>query len=128
MRRTIKLLSVALLLFGFEFASGTLSTTLNRFTQTLSSTVADDVPSLPPLRFAWGVGMIVIGIAGMALVLWAKHASTSLSRGQMCSHCGGRTRRLRRRMHHRVLGWMSGLELARRRCVECGWKGLAVRD
>ncbi len=68
MRRTIRLLSVTLVLAGFEFALGTLSTTLNRFTQTLSSTIAADVPSLPPLRFAGGVGMIVMGIGGLGLV------------------------------------------------------------
>ncbi|MCH7563751.1 MAG: hypothetical protein IH968_07995 [Gemmatimonadetes bacterium] len=45
MRRTIELLSVTLVLAGFVLASGTLSTTLNRFTQTLSSTVVADVSS-----------------------------------------------------------------------------------
>lgn len=64
LRRTIKLLSVTLALAGFELASGTLPTTLNHFSQTLSSSVAADVPSLPPLRFAGGVGRIVLGSVG----------------------------------------------------------------
>lgn len=72
--------------------------------------------------------MIVLGVAGMGVALWAKHAGAHLSRGPVCSRCGGKTQRLRRRIHHRVLGSMLGLELERRRCFECGWKGLAVRD
>ncbi len=128
MRRTIKLLSVILVLAGFELASGTLSTTLNRFTQILSSSVAADVPSLPPLRFAGGVGMIVMGIGGWGLTLWARYANTRLSRGRVCSRCGAQTQRVMRRIHHRLLGSMLGLELERRRCIECGHKGLAVRD
>lgn len=128
LRRTIKLLSVALVLAGFELAAGTLSTTLDRFTQTLSSTVAADVPSLPPLRFVGGVGLVLFGIGGWGFALWARYASTRLSRGRLCSRCGGQTRRVMRKIRHRVLGSMLGVELARRRCVECGWRGLAVRD
>ena len=62
MRRTIELLSVTLLLAGFELAAGTFSTTLNNFTQTLTTTVAADVPNLPPMRFIGGVGMIAASL------------------------------------------------------------------
>ena len=72
--------------------------------------------------------MIVMGIGGLGLMGWARYASGRISRGYVCSRCGGQTQRVTRRIHHRVLGSMLGLELARRRCVECGWKGLAIRD
>ena len=128
MRRTLELLSVSFVLAGLELATGTLSTTFDQFTQILSSTVAADVPSLPPIRFVGGVGMIVVGVVGLGIVLWVRYAGTRLSRGPVCSSCGGQTQRMKRRIQHRVLGSMLGMDLVRRRCIECGWRGLAVRD
>lgn len=126
MRRTIELLSVTLVLAGFELAAGTLSTTLNNFTRTLTTTVAADVPNLPPMRFIGGVGLIVMGMLGLTMMVWARHAATNISRGPVCSRCGGQTQRVKKKIHHRALGSMLGLELARRRCVKCDRSGLSL--
>ena len=128
LRRTIELLSVTLVLAGLELAAGTLSTTLDRFTQTLSDTFSADVLSFPPARFVAGAGMIVAGVGGLLLAVWVQHTGARLSRGTVCGRCGGQTQRMRRAMRHHALGAVLGRQLLRQRCIECGWKGLSARD
>ena len=126
MKRVLKVLSLTLILAGVELSTGALSHAVDQVLRVYFELVLDAEPSVSVRRFFWGVGLIILGLLFVLLELWARASLSGVPRGKHCPQCGGETERVRRRQRHRIMAWILGERLSRRKCKECEWAGLMV--
>ena len=125
MRRTLEVISLGLFLVGLELATGTLSLTITRLRETLAYPLGSNGGE----RIEWGalagIGLIlmVVVLAGMTVLV--RYRQEGIQDHLGCPKCGARTKRVRRRTKHRVLGRIVGKALSARHCQDCGWRGLS---
>lgn len=128
MSRAVLVVSVLLLAAGLELAAGTFSGTVAEISGGLDALRRVPDTGEFPLRFAGGLLLLAWGAAGTALAGWTLRRERRLPRGRSCPRCGNGTRRVRRRLRHRLLARFLGARVVRRRCTDCGWTGLALRE
>ena len=128
MRRSLAVVSLALILIGLELSTEAISLIFSRIEAGFGAILAGAEFHVPAFRFELGVVALVIGL-GLAVVLyWSARASVEIRAvGHMCPHCGSQTRRVKRRKRHKLLSVIMGEHIARRRCEVCGWVGLSLR-
>ncbi len=128
MRRILEVVSLALVVAGFELTAGTVSHTFQVVRRVYRELVWSTEPTVSLPRVVLGGLLVVAGLAGLALALWARVRGRKVGWGKTCPQCGSATHRIRRRRRHRILGWLLGRRITRRRCRECGWRGLTVSE
>ncbi len=125
MKRVLQILALSLLVVGVEVATGAISVALNRVTRVYLELTEGRDPGVSLGRFLTGVGMFVAGAGLLALDLWARAYGSFVVKGKTCPDCGAETERVKRRVRHRILGFVRGERVTRRKCKSCGWSGLA---
>jgi len=78
------------------------------------------------IRFALGVLLVLLGAIMLAVTIWVRFGVRNIAAGSSCPQCGGETSRIHRRGRHRLLGRIHGMPLTRRKCHDCGWRGLTA--
>ena len=125
MRRTLEVISLGIFLLGLELATGTPSLTIAR----LQETVAYPLGSDPGENVEWAAlgGLILIGFAVIlaSFAILVRLRKKKIQDHDACATCGGKTKRVRRNVWHRMLGRVLGKALAARHCGECGWRGVS---
>ena len=124
MKRALEVLAITLLVVGIELATGAVSYGLNQVLKVYFQLVAGTEPDVSLTRFFVGGGMVVLGSGFLLLDLWARAYSGFLGRGKECPHCGVRAERVKRRLRHKILGWVLSERFTHRKCKKCGWHGL----
>ena len=124
MRRVLKVLALAVLIAGLELTTGAFSHAFNQLGKVYAELALDAEPSVSLDRFFLGVGALVGGLLLLLLDIWARAAWSGVNKGKVCPVCGGKVERVRRRYTHRIMGWILGRRVTRRKCQECEWAGL----
>ena len=62
----------------------------------------------------------------VTVLIWARFSARIVGRVSFCPQCGGKTTRIHRRKRHRLLGKILGMPVTRRKCSDCGWRGLTA--
>jgi predicted RNA-binding Zn-ribbon protein involved in translation (DUF1610 family) len=128
LRRSLALISLALILVGLELATQVVSLIFDRFRAGVGAILAGAEFQISALRFESGVLILVVGLVLGLVLLWSARARGDVRAvGHLCPNCGSHTRRVKRRKRHRLLGVLMGESLARRECDTCGWVGLSVQ-
>ncbi|MCG6955480.1 MAG: hypothetical protein LJF04_05755 [Gemmatimonadetes bacterium] len=128
MRRSLAFISLTLILVGLQLATQVGSLVLDRLRAGVGAILAGAEFQISPLRFEAGVCTLLVGLALGVVLLWSSRARADVRAvGYLCPHCGSRTRRVKRRRRHRLLGVVMGESIARRECETCGWVGLSVQ-
>lgn len=116
---------MALIVLGLELATGAFSEALATIGQVLAAVRAGDRTAVYLPTFFLGLGFVAVGVLGLAAATWSRVVRRRLVRGKSCPECDSRTTRIPRRRRHRLLARITGDEIHRRICTECGWKGLS---
>ena len=128
MRRTLSVLSLGLILLGLELSTKVILLGAGRLTSGFLAIANGFEFHVSAVRFMGGTGALVLGLACAGLVVWLAKAERRVSEvGASCPACGAETKRVKRRLTHRVLSTLMGQRLTRRSCGTCGWSGLSVR-
>lgn len=128
LRRPFTLVSITLVLVGLEIATRILGTLGTRLVDGFRGAGSGGVAGVGPGRFAGGVTMAAVGLAVAFLGGWAGRRRRAIEGvGRRCPRCGRETKRIRRSLRQRMLGRLIGEALTRRRCLQCGWEGLALK-
>lgn len=126
MRRTLEVLSLIMILVGVELSTGSVSYALRRFERVYRAIAGGNEPEVSVPMFVVGVTLFLVGSTLLAVTVWARFAQRFVVVGASCPKCGGRAKRIKRHVSHRVLGRLLGYPIVRRQCRDCGWKGLAA--
>lgn len=127
MKRPLAAAAIALMLFGVEIATGTLSLAAERLWLGLDAAVFGKEFIVPVGRVLGGTAALLAGLGLAALVLYAEaERDRILLDGAVCPKCGTHTKRVKRRIRHRILSKILEMDVTRRRCERCGWRGLAA--
>lgn len=128
-RRGLAFASLFLLLAGLELSTEGISLVMARLRTGLGSILSGTEFHVSGLRFSVGFIALVLGMAIWILLIWsAQHRGDVASVGTACPQCGNHTRRVKRTELQRVLSFVMGERLTRRRCEQCGWSGLSLRN
>ena len=126
MKRTLEVLSLILILVGIELATGSLTYALGRLERVYRALSAGNEPEVSLVRFAVGTLLVLLGAIILGVTIWARFSARIVSAGSSCPECGGKTTRIHRRKRHRLLGKILGMPVTRRKCSDCGWRGLTA--
>lgn len=127
MKRPLAVAAIALMLFGVEIATGTLSLAAERLWLGLNAAFFGEQFVVPVSRVLAGTAALLVGLGLAALVLYAEaKGDRILLDGAICPKCGTQTKRVKRRVRHRILSKILEMDVTRRRCERCGWRGLAA--
>ncbi len=126
MKRTLDVISLILILVGIELATGSLSYALERLERVYRALSVGNEPEVSLIRFALGVLLLLLGAIMLAVTIWARFGVRIIAAGSSCPQCGGETSRIHRRTSHYLLGRIHGMPLTRRKCHDCGWRGLTA--
>ncbi len=126
MKRTLEVFSLILILVGIELATGSLTHALERLERVYRALSVGNEPEVSLIRFALGVLLVLLGAIILAVTIWARFGVRIIVAGSSCPQCGGETSRIHRRRSHRLLGRIHGMPLTRRKCHDCGWRGLTA--
>lgn len=123
-RRGLPVLSAILLVLGLELATGMIGQSLHKLVEVASALLngQETAASLP--AYFTGLAAMVAGVAGLGASVWSRLHRSRIAEGRSCPVCGADTRRVHRRLRHRLVSAFLGERLQRRLCRECGWKGL----
>jgi hypothetical protein len=124
LKRVLEVIAILLLVVGIELATGAVSYGLNQVLKVYFQLVAGTEPDVSLTRFFVGGGMVILGSGFLVLDLWARAYSGFLGRGKECPHCGVNAERVKRRLRHKILGWVLNERFTHRKCKRCGWRGL----
>jgi hypothetical protein len=125
-RRGLRYVSAAFILAGLELSTSAVGFALARLRAGASAILAGVETGTGTLRYFAGVGALSLGLGMAIVVYWSARLERVVARGGLCPACGARTDRVKRRPWHRWLSLLMGQRLTRRRCVACGWTGLAA--
>ena len=128
MRRVLEVVSALLFLAGLELAAGTLSGTVSRIEQTLRITFGGTSFVAPAPEFGVGLVLIVFGGFVWILAIWANRQSKTIQAGPNCPRCSSETSRLKRTALDKLLAALLGFRVTRRRCEQCSWGGLSLKQ
>jgi predicted RNA-binding Zn-ribbon protein involved in translation (DUF1610 family) len=126
LKRTLEVLSLVLILVGIELATGSLSYALGRLERVYRALSVGNEPEVSLVRFAVGTLMVLLGAIIVTVLFWARFSARFVGAVSFCPHCGGKTTRIHRRSRHRLLGMILGMPVTRRKCSDCGWRGLTA--
>jgi predicted RNA-binding Zn-ribbon protein involved in translation (DUF1610 family) len=126
LKRTLEVLSVVLILVGIELTTGSLSYALGRLERVYRALSVGNEPEVSLVRFTVGVLLALLGAVIMAVLIWARFSARFVGAVSFCPQCGGKTTRIHRRKRHRLLGKILGMPVTRRKCSNCGWRGLTA--
>lgn len=127
MRRGLVAASLGLTLAGLELSTEGVSLVLARLRTGASALVAGVGLPVGAPRFVLGVLALVAGVVLGGLTLWSARVWKRVAGvGGSCPRCGDRTRRVKRKLWHRLASSLVGERVTRRSCGECGWSGLSV--
>ena len=126
MKRTLEILSLVLILVGIELTTGSLSYALGRLERVYRALSVGNEPEVSLVRFAVGALLVILGAIIMAVLIWARFSARIVGAVSFCPQCGGKTTRIHRRKRHRLLGKILGMPVTRRKCSDCGWRGLTA--
>ena len=117
-----------LLVFGLELSTQGVSLVFARLRAGLSAVLAGVEFHVGAGRFVVGVIFLVLGLILAALGVWSAQAQAKVAVvGDVCPQCGNDTRRVKRKDWQRLLSFIWGERLTRRRCETCHWTGLSLR-
>ena len=126
MKRTLEVLSLVLILVGIELATGSLTYALRQLERVYRALMVGNEPEVSLVRFAVGVLLVLVGAIIVTVLIWARFSARIVGRVSFCPQCGGKTTRIHRRKRHRLLGKILGMPVTRRKCSDCGWRGLTA--
>jgi ribosomal protein S27AE len=125
--RPLVYVALALMLLGIEVATGTVSLAAARMGAGLSAVLSGDEYVISAARYLSGVAILFASGGMLAAIGWAEIRRRGiLPEGAVCPRCGTATKRVRRRMRHRILSWILETNVTRWHCERCGWNGLAT--
>ena len=128
MRRGLATVSLILVMLGVELSTQALSLMLDRFSSGFQAIVSGVDFHIAPVRFGSGILVLGLGVALWMIVIWSGQVKDAVSSmGTVCPDCGSPTRRVKRRWWHRLLSFVLGHGLTKRKCEICGWNGLSSR-
>ncbi len=117
-----------LVVFGLELSTQGVSLVLARISAGVSAVFAGVEFHVGAARFLVGLTFLLLGLVLWALGIWSAHAQAKVAVvGAACPQCGNDTRRVKRRDWQRLLSFVWGERLTRRRCETCHWTGLSLR-
>jgi len=125
LRRTLEVISLGLFLVGLELATGTPSLTITRLQETLAYPLGSDGGEGVEWGALAGIGLILMAVVLAGMTVLVRYREEEIQDHLWCPKCGGRTKRVRRRTRHRVLGRIVGKAISARHCPDCGWRGLS---
>ena len=128
MRRALAISSVVAILLGVEMSTEAVSLAMARFQAGFQALFAGVDFHVSPARFTVGILAVFIGLAFAALIVWSSGVRRKVnSVGTACPDCGNHTKRVKRTNKQRMLSYLLGKGLTRRKCEICGWSGLSMR-
>jgi hypothetical protein len=128
MRRGLAFASVLLFLAGLELSAEGISLILARLRTGAGALFAGTQFHVSAPRYVVGLLALLAAIVMWGLLVWSSSKVGGISTvGAICPQCGNRTRRVRRKEWQRLLSFVLGEHITRRRCETCGWTGLSLR-
>ena len=128
MRRGLATACLILVVLGLELSTEVLSLMLARFGSGFQSIRAGVEFHVSPVRFGTGILALGLGVALWLLLIWSGQVKDAVSSvGNACPDCGNKTRRVKRKEWHKLLSFLLGQRLTKRKCEICGWNGLSMR-
>jgi len=128
MRRGLAFTSVFLFLAGLELAAEGISLVLARLRTGVGALFAGAEFHVSGPRFVAGAAALILAVLIWILLVWSySQVGEVATVGPICPQCGNRTRRVRRKEWQRLLSFIIGERLTRRRCETCGWSGLSLK-
>lgn len=128
MRRGLAFTSIFLFLAGLELSAEGISLVLARLRTGIGALVGGAEFHVSGARFVVGLVALLLAVTIWGLLLWSSSQLGEVATvGPICPQCGNRTRRVRRREWQRLLSFILGERLTRRRCETCGWSGLSLK-
>lgn len=125
--RPLAAVGISLLLLGIEVATGAVSIAAVRLWGGVGALLAGDEFVISAARTVIGGWLVLGGAALVGIVIYAELARARiLDVGEVCPRCGNATRRVRRHRLHRLLFHLLEVQVIRRACAKCGWKGLTA--
>jgi hypothetical protein len=127
MRRGLAILALVLVLVGIELSTEAITLLVLRLVAGATALAAGAEFHVSSFRFVVGALALLSGSVLGGLVVWADSKEGAVSSyGSDCPRCGAHTRRVKRRDWHRLLSFVIGERLSRRKCETCGWVGLSL--
>jgi hypothetical protein len=128
MRRGLAFTSIFLFLAGLELSAQGISLVLARLRTGVGALFAGTEFHVSGPRFAVGMVALILAVVIWGLLVWSSSQLGGVATvGPICPQCGNRTRRVRRKEWQRLLSFVLGERLTRRRCETCGWTGLSLK-
>jgi hypothetical protein len=128
LRRVLEILAVLLFFAGLELAARTLSHTVSHLDETFRTAFAGESFVFPPPAFLVGSALVAIGATLWLLTIWANSQAKLVQPGPNCPRCGAKTNRLKRSRRNKLLAALLGHRVTRRRCGQCSWGGLSLKQ
>jgi len=129
MRRGLAFTSVFLFLAGLELSTEGISLILARMRTGAGALVAGTQFHVSGARYIVGLLAVLVAVAVWGLLVWSASQIRRITTvGAICPQCGNRTRRVRRKGWQRLLSFLLGERITRRRCETCGWTGLSLKQ
>jgi len=128
MRRGLAFTSIFLFLAGLELSAQGISLVLARLRTGVGAVIAGTEFHVSGPRFVVGMVALILAVVIWGLLVWSSSQLGGVATvGPICPQCGNRTRRVRRKEWQRLLSFVLGERLTRRRCETCGWTGLSLK-
>lgn len=128
MRRGFGLATFVLIALGVELSTEGITLILARVQAGLGAVAAGAEFHVGTGRFLTGLLFLVVGLVMWGLIAWSYRAQAHVAVvGSTCPQCGNDTRRVKRKEWQKVLSYVWGERLTRRRCETCHWTGLSLR-
>jgi len=128
MRRGLAFTSIFLLLAGLELSAEGISLILARLRTGVGAVFTGTEFHVSGPRFVVGLVALILAVVIWGLLVWSDSQLGGVATvGPICPQCGNRTRRVRRKEWQRLLSFVLGEHLTRRRCETCGWTGLSLK-
>jgi len=127
MRSRLPLSALILFVLGLELSTSVFSYVYWRYREGIETFLN---PNLVPdyVGMVGGTLFMLVGGTGLVISTWAVLAIEDVGPGGLCPRCGASTGRIRRRLSHRVLSFLTGRVVSRRSCTRCSWKGLIYKN
>lgn len=128
MRRGFGFVTLVLVVLGLELSTQGVTLVLARIRAGLGAVFAGAEFHVGAGRFLIGLLLLLAGLVMLGLMAWSARAQAHVAVvGSTCPQCGNDTRRVKRKEWQKLLSYVWGERLTRRRCETCHWTGLSLR-
>ena len=119
-------ISAVTAVIGLEVATRMLSTTWTRLKEGVSAVRGGPDGLVANPDFLVGLGLTALATTMLVISVWRSWVRSGLAVASTeCPECGEQTKRIRRKISHKLMSPFLGDDITRRACSSCGWVGLS---